>query len=173
MSRAFLKDDTTGEQPIIPPRAALPPNTPNYVTPKGLEQLRAELAELEMERSRTEANRDDAASRAWQLTIINGRLKALNERLISAKIITPGSQPNDEVRFGATVTLKTKSGGKPGTIRKFTIVGVDEANVAEGKIAFVAPIAQAVQGAKAGQTLTLKLGRVEETVEVTGISYEG
>jgi transcription elongation factor GreB len=172
MSRAFLKDDSTGERPIIPPRAALPPDTPNYVTPKGLEKLRAELTELEAERSRTEANRDDAASRTWQLTILNGRLKALNERLVSAKVVDPGSQPADEVRFGATVTLKTISGGKPGTIRKFTIVGVDEANVAEGKIAFVAPIARAVQGAKVGQNVTLKLGRTDEVVEVTGVTYE-
>lgn len=171
MSRAFLKEDTTGERPIIPPRAALPPNTPNYVTPTGLEQLRAELAELEAERSRIEANRDDNASRTWQLTIVNGRLKELNERLISAKVIDPKNQPQHEVRFGATVTLKTLSGGKPGIIRKFTIVGVDEANVAQGKIAFIAPIAKAVQGAKAGEKIKLKLGPKEEEVEVTAIAY--
>jgi transcription elongation factor GreB len=171
MSRAFLKEDTTGERPIIPPRAALPPNTPNYVTPTGLEQLRAELTELEAERSRIEANREDAASRTWQLTIVNGRLKDLNERLISAKVVEPKNQPAGEVRFGARVTLKTISGGKPGMIRKFTLVGVDEANVAEGKIAFIAPIAKAIQGAKKGQQLTLQLGRNAETVEVIEIVY--
>lgn len=171
MSRAFLKDETSGERPVIPPRPALPPNTPNYVTPRGLEQLRAELVELEAERSRTEANRDDAASRTRQLTIINGRLSELMSRISSAKVVDIKNQPQDEVRFGATVTLKTISGGKPGTIRKFTIVGVDEASVPEGKIAFIAPIARAVQEAKPGEKITLKLGRTEEIVEVKEIAY--
>ena len=54
MSRAFLKEDTSGERPVIPPRAALPPGTPNYVTPRGLEKLREELAGMETERTRTE-----------------------------------------------------------------------------------------------------------------------
>jgi transcription elongation factor GreB len=172
MSRAFLKDDSNGERPIIPPRPALPPNTPNYVTPQGLEQLREELMELETERSRIEANRDDAASRTWQLTILNGRLSDLTARIASAKVVDLSSQPAEEVRFGATVTLKTVSGGKPGMMRKFTIVGVDEANVSEGKIAFIAPIARAIQGAKKGQTINLKIGPQEEIVEVASIVYQ-
>ena len=172
MSRAFLKDETSGERPVIPPRPALPPNTLNYVTPRGLEKLREELAELEAERTRTETeHKDDNATRTWQLTIINGRLSELTGRIASAKVVNPQEQPADEVRFGATVTLKTISGGKPGFVRKFTIVGVDEANVSEGKIAFIAPIARAVQGAEKGQQIALKIGPSEEVVEVTSIVY--
>jgi transcription elongation factor GreB len=52
-------------------------------------------------------------------------------------------------------------------------VGVDEASVAEGKVAFVAPLARAVQGATLGQSVTLRLGPKEEVVEVTSISYDG
>jgi transcription elongation factor GreB len=173
MSRAFVKEDDAGEPPIIPPRAALPPDTPNYVTPQGLAQLRAELTELEAERTQTEANREDEGNRTRQLTILNGRLTALTSRLASAKVVEPRNQPTDEVRFGATVTLRTRSGGKPGEVRRFTIVGVDEASVAEGKIAFVAPIARAVLGTRLGQTTTLRLGRTEEIVEVAAITYEG
>ncbi|OKL39578.1 GreA/GreB family elongation factor [Pontibacter flavimaris] len=171
MSRAFVKEDDAGEPPIIPPRAALPPGTTNYVTPTGLEQLRAELTQLEAERSRAEANREDEANRTRQLTILNARLSALNERLASARVIDPANQQPNEVRFGATVTLKTVKGPKPGMKRTFTIVGVDEADVAAGKVAFVAPIARAVVGAKAGEMVSLKLGKTEELVEVTGISY--
>ena len=172
MSRAFLKDDSNGERPIIPPRPALPPNTPNYVTPRGLEKLREELTEMETERARIEANRDDTATRTWQLTIINGRLSELSSRIASARVVDAKDQPVNEVRFGATVCLKTISGGKPNFKRKFTIVGVDEANVAEGKIAFVAPIAKAIQSAKKGEQVTLKLGPKEETVEVESITYD-
>jgi transcription elongation factor GreB len=173
MSRAFVKEDDAGEPPIIPPRAALPPGTPNYVTPQGLEKLRAELAELEAERSQVESNRENEADRTRQLTVINGKLSALTSRLASAKVVEPLNQPADEVRFGATVTLRTRSGGKPGTTRRFTIVGVDEASVEEGLIAFVAPIARAVTGARLGDVVKLRMGRVEEEVEVVEIRYEG
>jgi transcription elongation factor GreB len=171
MSRAFVKEDDAGEAPIIPPRAALPPGVPNYVRPQGLEKLRTELEELEAERSLVEANRENEADRTRQLTILNGKLSALNGRIASARVIDPQDQTADEVRFGATVKLRTIRGGKPGTIRKFTIVGVDEADVMQGLIGFVAPIAQAITGAKVGQKLHLKLGRVEEEVEVQEIKY--
>ena len=89
-----------------------------------------------------------------------------------SRLIDPRAQPPQEVRFGATVTLRTHHGGQPGAERRFTIVGVDEADVAEGRLAFVAPLARAVQGAHLGQLLTLKLGAQQEVVEVTGISYD-
>lgn len=172
MSRAFVKEDDAGEAPIIPPRAALPPGVANYVTPGGLEKLREEMAQLEAERSKAEANHEDEANRTRQLTILNSQISALNNRLASAKVIDPANQPSGEVRFGAKVTLHTLQGGKVGLKRVFTIVGVDEADVAAGKIAFVAPIARAIQGAKAGQTVTLQLGKNEELVEITEISYQ-
>ncbi|MDF7809865.1 GreA/GreB family elongation factor [Hymenobacter sp. YC55] len=171
MSRAFTKEDDSLEAPIIPPRAALPPGTPNYVTPQGLEQLRAELATLEAQRTQVEANRENEADRTRQLTVLNAQLGALNQRIATAKVVDPANQPVDEVRFGATVTLHTRSGGKAGQVRRFTIVGVDEASVAEGKVAFVAPIARAVVGARLGAAVTLQLGPKEEVVEVTSIEY--
>ncbi|MDB5235348.1 MAG: transcription elongation factor GreAB [Hymenobacter sp.] len=171
MSRGFTKEDDAQTPPIIPPRAALPPGTPNYVTPRGLEQLRGELATLEAERAQAEANRDNDTDRSHQLSLYNGRIALLTERLGSARVVDPTGQPAKEVRFGATVTLRTVRGGKVGFERKFTIVGVDEADIAEGRVAFVAPIARAVQGAKLGKTVVLKLGPQAEEVEVTSIAY--
>jgi transcription elongation factor GreB len=88
-------------------------------------------------------------------------------------VVDPVNQPTDQVRFGATVTLLTKQGPQSGTTRQMTIVGVDEANLAEGRVAFVAPIARALLGAKQGQTVTLRTGRGEEVVQVLEIAYEG
>jgi transcription elongation factor GreB len=163
MSRAFVKEDDGGQAPIIPARPALPPGTPNYVTPQGLEQLRAELSELEAERTQAEANREDEADRTCQLSILNAKINALTERLGSAKVVDPRSQPADEVRFGARIGLKTIQGLQPGMERSFTIVSIDEASVA--------PIAIAVTGKRRGQTANLCLGRTEEVVEVMAISY--
>lgn len=172
MSRAFVKEDDAGQAPIIPPRAALPAGVPNYVTPSGLEQLHEELAELESARTKAEAARDDEAERTRQLTILNSQISALTARISTARVIDPKDQPKDEVRFGATVTLKTISGGKPGLTRTFTIVGVDEAAVEKGLIAFVAPIARAVQGLKKGEKATLQLGKNKEVVEIKEIKYK-
>lgn len=171
MSRAFTKEDDSLEAPIIPPRPALPPGTANYVTPLGLEQLRLELAALEAERTQVEGNRENEADRTRQLTVLNARLAALNTRISSAKVVDPRGQPAQEVRFGATVVLRTHRGSKPGMERVFTIVGVDEASVVEGKVAFVAPIARAVLGAQLKETVTLRLGPNEEEVQVVGITY--
>ena len=173
MSRGFTKEDDAQTPPIIPPRAALPPGTPNYVTPAGLEQLRAELVALEAERARAEANRDNDTDRTHRLSLCNGRLALLAGRLGSARVVDPAGQPAKEVRFGASVTLRTVSGGTPGFERKFTIVGVDEASVEAGKVAFVAPIARAVLGARLSKPVTLKLGPQEEVVEVVAITYQG
>ncbi|MDB5270585.1 MAG: transcription elongation factor GreAB [Hymenobacter sp.] len=171
MSRGFTKEDDAQTPPIIPPRAALPAGTPNYVTPAGLELLRAELATLEAGRVQAEANHDNDTDRTHRLSSYNGRIALLLERLGSARVVDPAGQPPQEVRFGAIVTLRTVSGGKEGFERKFTIVGVDEAAVALGKVSFVAPIARAVQGAKLKQQVTLKLGLQEEVVEIAAIQY--
>ena len=173
MSRGFTKEDDAQTPPIIPPRAALPPGTPNYVTPAGLAQLRAELSTLEAERARAEADHSNDTDRTHRLSFYNGCLALLLERLSSARVVDPAGQPAREVRFGATVTLRTVSGGKPGFERRFTIVGVDEADVSLGNVAFVAPIARAVLGAKLKKQVPLQLGAQAEVVEVVGISYPG
>ncbi|RIJ41807.1 GreA/GreB family elongation factor [Pontibacter oryzae] len=171
MSRAFVKEDDAGEPPLIPSRPALPPGTANYVTPEGLRRLKQELDELERERAAVEANHDDEANRTRQLTILNGRLAALYERISSAKIVELQNQPADEVRFGSTVTLRTLEGGKVGALRTFQLVGVDEASIADRKIAFIAPIAKAITGARQGQQVSVQLGRNREVVEVISIKY--
>lgn len=57
-------------------------------------------------------------------------------------------------------------------IQTFQIVGVDEADVAKRKIAFVAPIAMALTGHKAGQIVTLTLGKELRKLKIIAIKYE-
>jgi transcription elongation factor GreB len=171
MSRAFVKEDDAGQAPIIPPRAALPAGVPNYVTPQGLALLRTELTELEAKRTQVETGSLEDSERTRLLTVINAQLNALTGRIASARLIDPGSQPTGQVRFGATVTLRTHNGKQAGSERRFTIVGVDEASVSEGKIAFIAPVARTLTGARVGQTLTLQMGPRQEQVEIVDITY--
>ncbi len=170
MSRAFLKDDTQDEKLFIPPRAPLPPGVVNYVTPRGLAQLRDELADLEAERSRVQADATDEPERKRQLALLAGQIAELSSRLGSAKVVDPAAQPPGEVRFGATVSLRTP-GGKKNAVRQLTLVGVDEASAAQGRVAFTAPIARVLLGRRVGETASLRTAKGEETFKITAIAY--
>ena len=166
MSRGFVKEEDQEEAPVIPPRAALPNGVTNYVTPGGYEALEQEQRDLENERGtiKTDNETEDRRAKA----VIDGKLKLLAERRASARIIHSNQQPEDEVRFGAKVKLKNHN---TNSFQQFQIVGVDEANVKQQKIAFVAPIAKAVTGLKVGQKTEFKLGDETRILEVLEIEY--
>ncbi|MFD1141047.1 GreA/GreB family elongation factor [Larkinella insperata] len=171
MSSAFLKNETADAPVVIPTRAPLPPGTPNYVTPRGLALLRAELTELEAEHAQLQAAEvSDENDRTRQLALLNGRIANVNQRISSAKVVD--SQHLDEVRFGATIVLRTQSGPLAGTERRFTIVGVDEANATQGLIAFTAPIARVLQGKRTGDIVPFRTAQREEKLEIKAVSYD-
>lgn len=164
MSRGFVKEDDQEETPIIPPRAALPEGATNYTTPFGMQQLLTEQQVIEEER--TNLTVQDDQQRRRDLALINGKLSLLQERIASARVIDPKEQAQDEVRFGATVTLKMNN-----QIQEFQIVGVDEADVKQQKIAFVAPIAKAITGKKVRDKVNFQLGNDLRKLEITNITY--
>lgn len=170
MSRGFVREDDQEEPPFIPPRAPLPPGVENHVTPRGLRLLLRERDELEAQRGAVTGS-DYERRRA--LAEINGRLELLNERIASARVRDVNEQGADEVRFGCTVHLLVRSGPQQGTMRSFTIVGVDEASVAEQRIAFTAPIVRVLLGKRKGDVVELPLGRAVQRLEVLDIRTDG
>ncbi len=166
MSRAFVNEDDQEEAPIIPQRANLPEGAINYVTPFGLEQLKLERKELDAEI--TDLPQDNETERRREMNVLQGKMELLKERIASARVLEPDEQPQDEVRFGCTVSyrnLSTKAS------QKFKIVGVDEADLKENKISFVAPIAVALTGAKVGEKVEFKLGSEVRMLEILSIVY--
>lgn len=173
MSKAFTKDDAPDERLVIPSRAPLPPGVTNYVTARGMALLRLELAGLEAERGRLESARGgEDAERRHRLAVLHARLADLGERIQSAVVVDRLGQPHDEVRFGATVTLRPPGDPHPTDERHYQIVGVDEADVANGRVAFVAPIAHAILGKRVGDTALVRTARGDEELEVVSIEYE-
>lgn len=190
MSSAFLKNETADGPVVIPARAPLPPGVANYVTPRGLALLRAELIELETERAHKQTDQTDETERTRQLALLNGRIANLNQRIASAKVVNGHEQPLDPaapevVRFGATVNLRpaqTTGQNQPARSKKtidvlpaerqFTIVGVDEANAIHGLIAFTAPLAQAMQGKRVGEQIAMRNRQGEDLLEIVSITYE-
>ncbi len=167
MSRGFVKENDQEEIPIVPPRADLPENVTNYVTQIGLNELMEEQESLISERDQIETNNE--SERRISLNHINALLQLLHQRISLAKVVDLKTQPKDEVRFGASVTLKI---GNEAALQRYQIVGVDEADISKGKISFISPIARLLTNKKVGEKAVLKLAREDREFEVMEISYD-
>lgn len=133
MSVAFRRES---DEEHKEPRFELPiPPGPNLVTARGLSQTEAKVTELEA----AVAAESDAERRAP----IERELRYWRTRLSTAELAPP--PPEGEAAFGSRVTFRLN-----GETRSFDIVGDDEADPAEGRIAFSAPLARALIGAGPG-----------------------
>jgi transcription elongation factor GreB len=160
-----------------------PPKVPGhkfYMTPEGHARLEAELAARWEERHRVveivswAAGNGDRSENAdykegkRRLREIDRRLRLLTRRLLHAEVVDPASQMQRErIFFGATVTYANE---RDETV-SVTIVGVDEASMAEGKISIGSPIALALLRAARGDEVIVRTPRGPERIEVLDIAY--
>jgi len=165
MSRGFVKEDDQEEIPIVPPRADLPEGVTNYVTQIGMDELLEEKQSLIDEKENLEVTNE--SDRRIAVNHINAKLQLLLNRINTAKIIDIDQQPKDEVRFGARLTLIIGNNPK---LQHYQIVGVDEANIAKGKISFISPLAKALISKKVGEKAVLKIGNEERFFEIVDIA---
>ncbi len=166
MSRGFVREGDQEEEPIIAPRAPLPEGIINHVTAHGLELLLKEQESLEADKRRLQT--DKSSEHRLEIRVIDIKLTLLAERFKSAQVVEPSSETQDEVRFGAVVEYRM---GMDGPSVKFQIVGVDEADVKQKKIAFTSPIARALIGIKVGEEREFALGDELRKVSVLKIEY--
>jgi transcription elongation factor GreB len=166
MSRGFVREDDQEEIPIVPQRAYLPEGLTNFVTPKGMNQLLAEKQMLENEK--INLNNANENEKRIELNYINAKLQLLNNRIAEAKIINLNEQPQNEIRFGATINLKIEASKN---IQTFQIVGVDEADISKGKVSFISPIARVLINKKPGDKIILKQAGKDIVFEIIDISY--
>ncbi len=165
MSRGFVKEDDQEEIPIVPQRAYLPEGVSNFVTPAGMEKLLEEKQMLLLEK--VNLNSANENEKRIAVNYINAKLQLLNNRIAAARIVNPDEQPKNEIRFGASVTLKTEA-----SIQIFQIVGVDEADISTGKISFISPLAKLLINKKAGDRVILKRAGKDSVFEIMGIDYK-
>lgn len=164
MSRAFVKEvDDNLPSDELPERPQSP--HPNYVTPKGLEQLHARVHALQAERDELAAL-DDPMART-RLLEVKRDLRYFQTRIERAILVDPVEQPKDEVHFGAHVDIEDSTG----TRLEYHIVGEDEADVHAGSISWASPLGKALIGLKVGDTFVWNRGGKPQDVEVVGIRY--
>jgi transcription elongation factor GreB len=166
MSRGFVKEDDQEEVPIVPQRPYLPEGVTNFVTPFGMNQLLAEKEMLLNEKNNL--NDADENEKRISLNYINSKLQLLNNRIAEAKIVNLNEQPQNEIRFGAMITVNM---GASKNIQTFQIVGVDEADISKGKVSFISPIAKLLMNKKIGDKAILKQGGKDIVFEIVDISY--
>jgi transcription elongation factor GreB len=167
MSKAFTREsDDAPEPPSRPRQSSIPPGTKNYLTPDGARRLQAELDRLiQIERPKLAiANSGKDAA----LKSLDEQIQHLQQSLATAVVVTPPNAPWEQVRFGATVSVRNRKG----ETTRYRLVGVDETDVDRGWISWRSPIARALLNARLGQHLSFKFPSGEEELEIMSIEYE-
>jgi transcription elongation factor GreB len=167
MSRAFVKEQdgesASGEIQDLPQS-----DHPNYVTPRGLAQLKERLAAAQ-EKRRILLETPDSVERELPLAYVAREIRYLEARIERAIPVDPAAQPQDEVAFGATVRVRDPKGAE----RAFAIVGEDEADAEKGSVSWVSPLARALTGAAVGDNIVWRRPAGDLELEIRDIRYQG
>lgn len=101
--------------------------------------------------------------------MLEGRIAEIQGQLAGAEIIDPSQIKSDRIVFGAHVEITDVDTEET---HVYQIVGVDEADVKEGKISIHSPIARALIGKKAGDTAQVKSPKGEKEYEINRFFFE-
>lgn len=163
MSKAFLKEDESGDEPILPRPSPVAPGVRTALTPDGAAALRAQLRQLiDEERPPLAAAAPTSIESRRELERLDLRIRALEQSLRSADVVPPPPPPWERVQFGAFVTVRDASGDTS----VFRLVGVDETDADRGWISGHSPLGRALaQGTLGGRVaFASPRGRTELTI---------
>jgi transcription elongation factor GreA len=151
-------------------------NTGEPITAAGIEELKAELAELEGPRRIEMAERIRVARELGDLkenadyhtakddqSLMETRIKRLQSRLRMAVVVEASEGSDDAFAFGRTAEVLDESKGETVT---WTLVGSTEANLVEGKLSAESPIGQALMDAAVGASVEVQTPRGSKSFKV-------
>jgi transcription elongation factor GreA len=153
------------------------------MTLRGAELLRQELKRLKSEdrprviKAIAEArshgdlseNAEYHAAREQQ-GFIEGRISEIEAKLSTAEVIDVSKlSPGGKVVFGATVAIADEESGNQVT---YQIVGEDEADIRQGRIAVTSPIARALVGKSEGDVVDVAAPGGTRSYEIMTVSYD-
>ena len=181
MSKAFKPADgdenDLGDDLPAPP----PPTGKNYLTPAGYRRMQNELYELKT-KTRPEVtqvvawaagNGDRSENGDYlygkkRLREIDKRIRYLALRLDAAEVVDPLLQRNvEQVFFGATVTFRNEND----EVKRFAIVGMDEADITKERISWQSPLAAALMKARVGDVVQFRSPKGIQEIEIERIEY--
>ena len=100
---------------------------------------------------------------------IEGRIREIGGKLAEANVIETHNLSTDKVVFGATVDLVDLNTDEK---KKYTLVGVDEADLKNGTISIHSPVGRALVGNRVGDFVEVKTPVKTVEYEVLKISFE-
>lgn len=150
------------------------------MTRRGFEAMEAELKQLKSverpavikaiaearEHGDLSENAEYHAAREKQ-SFIEGRIKELEGVLGRAEVIDP-SKLSGPIKFGATVRLMDEDSEEE---RTYQIVGEAEADIEAGLLNIRSPLARALIGKEAGDSVEVRTPGGERSYEVLAVDY--
>ncbi|PIU20455.1 MAG: transcription elongation factor GreA [Elusimicrobia bacterium CG08_land_8_20_14_0_20_59_10] len=152
-----------------------------YLTKGGYEKLKEELAKLNREKSdlsveigeaREQGDLKENAGYIYakeKQGLVIKRIGNIESRLRSAIIVDNMEVNHDEIRLGATVTMRDEA--TTATLI-YTLSSADEADPGAGRISVSSPLAQGLLGATEGKTVSIKLPSGEKRLTVLKVEYK-
>jgi len=150
---------------------------PELITPEGLAALREEIDDLESRGRAEMAVRIKAARELGDLkenaeyhiakddqAHLETKILRLNQRLRAARVAERSD--SDVVAFGSTVTVVDGASGRE---LQFTLVGATEADLKTGRLSAESPVARALIGARAGDTVSVETPGGTRSYSVKGV----
>ncbi len=112
-------------------------------------------------------NAEYSAARDRQ-SFIEGRVGELEDKLARAEVIDVSKLSGKTVKFGAKVSLIDED-----TEEKliYQIVGQDEADVKQGRLAITSPLARALIGKSVGESVEVNTPKGEKAYEITRVRF--
>lgn len=100
---------------------------------------------------------------------LDAKKRELEHKLAHAQIIDVSKLSNEKVVFGSTVVLADTESGD---IRKYTLVGQEEADLKKGRISVQSPVGKALISHKVGDVVTIKTPAKTVEYEIREIQIE-
>ena len=142
-----------------------------------LEKKRQELFKAQVEaqeRIRKAASLGDLSENAEyhaakeSQSLNEGRIAELEDKLSRAEVIDVSKLSGATVKFGATVTVVDEDTEEE---KRYQIVGEAEADVKSGRVSITSPIARALIGKKAGDTVEVKTPGGGKSYEILTVAF--
>ncbi len=168
LNKAFTKEDDAPDPLAFRSRfQPLPVGFRNLITAAGAARLRGELAALLL-RAASEPSLPDSALQTADAgrKRLRGQIDDLVKRLETHEVTPPLVKAPERVCFGATVTVRDDEG----QARRYTLVGVDEADAEAGLVSWTSPLARALLNQQAGNIAKLQTPRGDAELEIVAIS---
>lgn len=100
--------------------------------------------------------------------MIEARINELEYKMSLFEIIDISQMSGDKVAFGATVTIENIDTEERKT---YTIVGSDEADIFNGKISIMSPLAKAMLGKEVGDDFIVQAPKGDTEYEIIKIEF--